>query len=520
VSAAEDAAVLAADARPGVYASFFAEMEALGLASDLEDSLPDGFSAVFEIGRMLDDPSNETAAAIGRALVLAAPAEIAKNTTDYPPPEGLVEAPVAQEYEAEMIRSWSDVPYVYSWQHLLPEEVFLRRLADRTLWFPMAKAPLIRRVEGGEDDFSPTPSKQKAYVLLDTSASMALHHRFALAKAAALRFLRQNRRELGEVFLRTFDVDVGPLHFATDVPGYDALLRRVARQQALGNGTCLERAILTACEDVRDRRALAGAEILVVTDGAARLDEEKIRAALGSSIRLNCVKIGNARVFATDAYVAETLDFARGGASRRDQRILQVRERREKIVDQLKIVHDDETRDHLRHGLRECDDERRALAEELKRDYGREIERLCEVYVEVPDLDTESVFRLDDERLAAVEALVRAALEHLERVPASPEAMKEAALLLAHLSLLSAEQTDQAAIERLAALRAQVAERLEDAIEAHEVRVLETGLLSPGDQRDLRVLLGRGADRHSSLWLALLRYFYAAFARFSHRRGG
>jgi len=517
VSSSTDADVLARDAGAGAYASFFSEMDALGLASDLEDALPEGFSAVFEIGRMLADPTNATAAAIGRALVLAAPAEVSKGASSYPPPEGLVEAPVAQEYEAEMIRSWSDVPYVYSWQWLLPDEVFLRRLAERTLMFPMAKAPLIRRVEGGEDDFAPTPSKQKVYVLLDTSASMALHHRFALAKAAALRFLRQNRRELGEVFFRTFDVDLGPLQTASEIPEYDVLLRRVARQNALGNGTCLERAILTACDDVNERRGLAGAEILVVTDGAARLDEDKIRAAMGSAVRLHCVKIGNARVFATDAYVAERLDFAKGGSSRRDQRIVQVRERREKLVEALKFVHDDETRDNLRHGIRECDDERRALAEELKADYGREIERLSEVYVEVPDLDAESVFRLDAEKIAEGEALARAALEHLSRVPASPEAMKEAALLLAHLAMLAAEQTDEEAIRRLAALRAEIEKRLEQSIEAHEERVLETGLLSPGDQRDLRILLGRGAARGSSLWIALLRYFYAAFAKFGRR---
>jgi hypothetical protein len=495
-----------------VYATFLAEMETLGLGADLEDALPEGFSAVFEIGRILADPSNPLAGAIGRALVLAAPAE-AEAASAAAPPEGLIEVVAAEEYEAECIRSWSDVAYVYSWQHLLPEEVFLRRLAERTLFFPMAKAPRIRRVEGGEDDFSPTPSKQKAYVLLDTSASMVLHHRFALAKAAALRFLRENRRSLGEVFVRTFDVDVGPLHTASDVPSYDDVLRRVARQHALGNGTCLERAILTACADIRERRALAGAEILVVTDGAARLDEDKVAAALGSSIRLNCVKIGNARVFATDAYVDETLDFSRGGASRRDQRIHQVRERREKLIEALRFVHDDETRDNLRSGLRECDTERRALAEELRRDYGHEIERLSEVYVEVPDLDTESVFHLDAERLASVQALVREAIERLASIPASPEAMKEAALILAHLALLSSEQTDASAIEQLAQLRDQLAETLESAIVSHEDRVLETGLLSPGDQRDLRILLGRGTGKHSSLWLALLRYFYAAFGR-------
>ena len=507
----------AADAGLGVYAAFLAEMEALGLGADLEDALPEGFSAVFEIGRVLGDPTSPLAAAIGRALVLAAPAESAAANAAAPP-EGLIEVAAAEEYEAECIRSWSDVAYVYSWQHLLPEEVFLRRLAERTLFFPMAKAPKIRRIEGGEDDFAPTPSKQKAYVLIDTSASMVLHHRFALAKAAALRFLRENRRNLGEVFLRTFDVDVGPLNTASDVPGYDDLLRCVARQHSLGNGTCLERAILTACDDIRERRALAGAEILVVTDGAARLDEEKIRGALGSAIRLNCVKIGNARVFATDAYVEEMLDFPRDGSSRRDQRIHQIRERREKVTEALRFVHDDETRDNLRAGLRECDTERRALAEELRRDYGHEIERLCDVYVEVPDVDAATVFHLDAERLAAVEALVREAIARLASVPASPEAMKEAALILAHMALLAAEQTDAATIEQLARLRDELAETLESAIVSHEDRVLETGLLSPGDQRDLRILLGRGTGKHSSLWLALLRYSYAAFGRRRERR--
>ncbi len=497
----------------GVYASFFSEMEAMGLAGDLDEALPEGFSAVFEIGRVLDDPTHPTAVAVRRAVMLSAPFDAPRRETQHPPPEGLIEVAAAEEYEAEFIRSWSDVPYVYSWQHLLPEEVFLRRLADRTLWFPMSKAPRIRRVEGGEDDFAPTPSKQKAYVLLDTSTSMALRHRFALAKGAALRFLRHNRRELGEVFLRTFDVDVGELHTATDMPGYDALLRRVARLHSLGNGTCLERAILTACEDIHERRALAGAEILLVTDGAAKLDEDRIREAMGSSIRLHCVKIGTSQVFATDAYVQEMLEFSRRGASRRDQRIQQVRDRREKLLESLKYSHDDETRSQLRSGLRDCDEERRVLADELKKDYGHEIERLAEVYVEIPDLDAAHAFGLDPDKLASVVLLVRAALARLDAIPASPEGMKEAALLLAHLSLLAAEQTDPDVVESLSKLRAEVASRLESSIESHEAHVLETGLLSPADQRDLRILLGRGAERYSSLWLALLRYFYAAFGR-------
>lgn len=502
---------------PGAYAGFFAEMQELGLVSGLEDSLPDGFSAVFEIGRILADPKDPIARSVGRALELDAPLGIPLPAKEARPSESLVEVPAAEEYEAEFIRSWSDVPYVYSWQHLLPEEEFLRRLANRTLWFPSAKAPLIRSVLSGDDDFSPSPSKQKVYVLLDTSASMALHHRFALAKAAVLRFLRANRRDLGEVQFRTFDVDVGPLEEASDLAAYDALLRRVARQVTLGNGTCLERAILIACEDIRQRRSLAGSEILIVTDGAARLEEGKVREALGADIRMHCVKIGSAQVFATDAYVQETLEHSRATATRRDQRIQHVRERREKILEALKRPLDDVTKDGLRQGLRECEADRRALAEDLRRDYGHEIERLCEVFVEVPDLDGATVFRLDRERLASLEALVAAAMARLDEVPASAEALKEAALLLAHLTLLASEQTDAGVREVLDLLREKVASRLERSIDAHEARVLDSGLLSPADQRDLRMLLGRGAERYSSLWLALLRYFYTAFAKLRHR---
>ena len=42
-----------------------------------------------------------------------------------------------------------------------------------------------------------------------------------------------------------------------------------------------ERAIVQACEDIREQPSLAGAEILVVTDGAARLREDRIETTIG-----------------------------------------------------------------------------------------------------------------------------------------------------------------------------------------------------------------------------------------------
>ena len=498
-----------------VYATFLEEMEAMGLLHDLEEELPPDFSAVFEIGRLLASPASALGRALGPALELRQ-AETPEDEPEPEEPEGRVAVPAAEEYEAEFIRSWSDVQYVYSWQWLLPDEVFLRRLAQRQLWFPMAKAPRILAIEGGDDDFLPTPSKQKVYVLLDTSASMALHHRFAFAKAAVLRFLRENRRELGEVFLRTFDVELGTLESASDPAGYEAVLRRVARRHTLGNGTCLERAILQACRDVRERKGLAGAEILVVTDGAAHLDEFAVREALGTDIELHCVKIGTVTVAPTDRYVEDQLDFARHGRTRREQRILQLRERRDRLQEALSRRPDDATRRGIVSGLRDCEAERAVLAAEIASDYGREIENLAHVYVQVPDLDP-AVLALSPERLASLERIVREMLERLAAAPAPPYAMKQAALLLSHVAMLAAEQPDAATRARLESMRSALEKELASAIEYHEERVLEAGLLSPGDQRDLRVLLRRGVTRYSSLWLALLRYFYSLVGRARRR---
>lgn len=499
------------------YADFLDEMQELGLVHDLEDELPPDFSAVFEIGRVLAAPTNAVGRAIAPALELrAAAAGVEDAPSEEAESESRIAVPAAEEYEAEFIRTVSDVQYVYSWQWLLPEEVFLRRLAQRLLWFPMAKAPRILAIDAGGDGFEPTPTKQKAYVLFDTSASMALHHRFALAKAVVLRFLRTNRRELGEVFLRTFDVGVGPLEVAHDASSYDELLRRIARRRTLGNGTCLERAILQACRDIRERRALSGAEILVVTDGAAHVDEFDVREALGRDIELHCVKIGSVSVAATEQYLKDQIDFSRHERTRREQRIANLRARKERLEHALRSAPDDPTRRTLRAGLVECEGERRVLLEELRESYGHEIERLSHVYVQIPDLDP-AVLALTPEQLASLERLVREMLERLREVPAPAEVLKQAALLLSHVALLQAEQTDPELRERLERLRRDLESELEGAVRHHEERVLEAGLLSPADQRDLRVLLRRGVTRYSSLWLALLRYFYAFVARLRGR---
>ena len=495
------------------YSEFLQQMDDLGLLENLEDQLPTAFSAVFEIGRILADAKSRLGAELTPLMSLA-PAEDVPDSAPRTDTEAqILEVPAGEEYEAEFIRSWSDVRYVYSWQWLLPDEAFIRHLAARTLWFPMAKAPKIHAIDSGEDDFNPSPSKQRVYVLLDTSKSMALKHRFALAKAAVLRFLRQNRRELGEVSLRTFDVDVGPMFTATDRAGFDGMMRRIARQVTLGNGTCLEKAILTACEDIREARSLAGAEILVISDGAARVRIGTIREALGERIRLHMLKLGHAQVYASDAWVKDRLELDQDTSTRRGQRIMQLRQRKQQIELSLETMHDAALRQAMQSEMHKIEAEQAEIGQDLKKTFGHEIERVAHLFIEIEDLDPVEAFHLDDRQLEALKELVRQLLEELEASPAPAEAMKKAALLMSHLQMLSSEQRDRVAKEFLDNLRTALEQHLEDAMHDHEEHVLDGGLLSPADQRDLRVLLHGGSQRGSSLWIIVLRYFYRTFAK-------
>ena len=499
------------------YDSFITQMGDFGLLDDLEDELPPGFTAIFEISRILQDPDSDLAARLAPALSLAHGEGTVTAEIEAMPEARRMSATVGEEYEAEFIRSWSDVRSIYAWQHLLPEEVFLRRLGNRTLWFPMAKSPTIRAIDVGDDDFNPNPAKQKVYVLLDTSASMQTRHRFSLAKAIVVHFLRRNRSDMGEVFLRTFDVTCGPLHAARDLPSFDALLHRVTRQSVLGNGTAMEKAIVTAAQDIHEQPGLAGAEILVITDGAAHLRERRVLPALGDDIRLHCVKIGGAAVYADDAYLQEKLEYGRVGDSRRDLRILQVREQKQKLERALEAESSAELRSTIQSALREIARTQGELANELREDYGCEIERLASVYVGIPDLDSAQIFSLTDDQLESLRAVVQQLLEDLAEVPARAEVLKQAALLLSHLNMLMREQADPALRRLLEELHQHLENEVESALEQHETRLNDGRMMSQSDQRDLRILLRRGTARYSSLWTLLLRLFYSTVSRWTGR---
>lgn len=483
--------------------SFIDVMEDLGLLGDLDDELPPGFTAIFEIARVLEDPTHEIAQALSPAFAMTATDNAGDDEDGKHEDDDAqwYEVEAGEEYEAEFIRTLSDVPYVYAWQHLLPEQVFMRRLSQRRLWFPMPKTPRIEAVQTTGDGYSPNAAKQKVVILLDTSASMAARYRFVYSKAVVLHFLRRNLEELGHVFLRTFDTDVGPLETAQSRDDYDRLMRHVARQKTLGNGTCMEKAILTACADIRRQPLLTDAEILLITDGAAHLNVDAIEEALGEDIHLHCVKIGDTSVWAPDWYVDDALEMANTGVEAFDRTIRHVNERRAVLEAGLADHPRPDEERMIRQQLRELDARRAEVANNVRAGYGHEIKQLADVYVEVPDLDARRLFALDPDRLKSLREMVARMLAELATRPTSAESLKRAAAVLAHLQMLADEQADGSELKELDELVGAVEAEFAASFSDLEERVLEVGMMSRSDRRDLQLLLGRPLRlRRRSLW--------------------
>ena len=155
-------------------------MERYGFFDTVEKHLPEEFTIIYEIARILEDKTHSISRAMAPILELNDP-----STTENALDQILIpNIPEAKEFEADLIRSVTDVRYIYPAQHLLPEIVFLRRLAERSLWMPRARSPRNYRYQTESDRFAPDDRKQKVYILFDTSSSMRQNYRIHLAKAA------------------------------------------------------------------------------------------------------------------------------------------------------------------------------------------------------------------------------------------------------------------------------------------------------------------------------------------------
>ncbi len=363
--------------------AFFTRMEEFGFFDTVAEHLPEDFTIIYEIARIIEDLDNP----VGRTLAPVLELQEPTDTQTLPELHIVPHLTDVKEFEADLIRSVTDVRHIYPHQFLLPETVFLQRLAERSLWMPRAKSPKNFRYQTDSEKFAPDDRKQKVYVLFDTSSSMRHHFRIHLAKAIAYLFLRSNQRELGTVFFRTFDLTIGELLTARDLPSFEELISHIMHVKAVGNGTLLQKAIQTAIEDISHESQLSSAQILVLTDGVAHIDFDTLKAQMGDSIVLNTVKIGHATMH-VDAKVIE--DQIYHSNSDDAIRFKQLVTQRKDIELQISTAAGSHRVGALKSQLgllqKQIDTLTERINVHLVEHLGSEIQQLSNVYVEIDDV--------------------------------------------------------------------------------------------------------------------------------------
>lgn len=429
------------EARHPTFSDFYSAMEEFGFLEHEDAVVPPEFSLVYEIARVFENDEHPLTERLSPIFWQRDPSE-KERAPDIKPPIPILT--YGEEYETDILRHYNELPHIYAYQFLLPESVFDQKLAERTLWLPRAQPPNNYSFRTESDAFAPDSRKQKAYVLFDTSASMIQSHRINLAKAIAFYFLRANKQELGLIFFRTFDIEIGELFIAKDERTYNALMSKIVHIVSLGNGTALARAIQTAADDIRAYDELSEAQILVITDGAVHLDEEKIRATLGKTITLNCVKIGRDRAMPNRLYLRDQIAL---GGSEQAKLLRKMQDRESELRRQIGSAGSVQRKHAIEQELlvlrQRSEQEMQRFAQNTDESYGREIETISNVFVEVDDLVSEDIFRLPETHIREIGSMtaemVRTLSDH-----ARAEDVKKGALLYNRLQDLLPHNPDAA----------------------------------------------------------------------------
>ena len=476
---------------------FITRMVEYGFLDNAIHSLPDDFSLVYEIARVLEDITHPLTNVLSPVLWLAEPDLDSKST----PIDIIPHLPATEEYEAHLIRSYRDINKIYPHQYLLPDEVFMQRLVERSLWMPAPKAPKNKRYQSDSTQYAPDSRKQKVYVLFDTSQSMQESFRIHLAKAIAYFFLKNNQTEMGTVFFRTFDAEIGPLHIVQNKTDFDSLIAEIMCMPAEGRGTILEKALLTAIQDIRVDSFMSEAEILVITDGAAHIDVPKVQMALGENIRIHCVKIGDANIKPDPKVIMNTIHSSESD----DAKV--IRDIQNKVKDLEGAVRATQTESRKSAINSEISYLQKQLHERLQRyaqramsNYGNEIIELSSIFVNVADIDPKRLFTLPPERIDEFVVLSKDILTLLKENPSAEDA-KLAAVLYDHLETVL--RFNDVHIETLTEQKNELGNILTNLVQQQSAKELQLQL-SESDQLQLSRILRSGLKKAARIPLARL----------------
>ncbi len=491
---------------PPSLSTYFGQLDEFGLFESIEDQIATDYTIIYEIARVFEDKEHELSERLAPVMFTSTPPH--EEEQDEPPIPIL---PWSEEYEATLITSPRDVVNIYPHQFLYPDEVFDRKLAERTLLMPVPRQPNNRTFDTESDDYQPDSRKQKVYVLLDTSSSMMSNYRIHLAKAIVYSFLKQNMKELGTIWLRTFDVSIGEKHHAYDQASFLSLIRYLMHIDSLGNGTAMEKAIQVAIDDIKENDDMADAHILMITDGAVHLNEGKVREWLGNNITLHTVKIGNAVIRPNPAYVRDQILV---GNSDQSKLLRKIEEREREVMKHLREASSGARKHQYEAEIRGLRTQKRkavdTFTKHIEETYGTEIEHLSDIFIEIDDIDPGSVFGLREQRIGELREATNDMLNSISD-PIEADEVKEAAILFNHLEFLTDHNPDN---EELKEMAEQLKAELEQFIDEDDPdRSRSKVRINMKDHRQIMKLLKPMLNKRGTSLMTIIKLFLIRLKR-------
>ncbi len=277
---------------------FFGYWESLGFFENIQVVIPPQFMLLFEIARTLfsDRTSLDALSAIEQ-ISTEEKIHIPDRTESISINRIERQSPLSDKMEIETYKNIIDLKRTLPRELAQDDDIFNAKLFTKTLM-------VQKYYESEADHFKPISTmknesgreankfEQLFYILLDTSRSMDMKMRGFYAKCIVSEFLRRKLDSNAKLFFRTFDTNVGELHKIEKKEDYPYLIEKVLLTTTGGVSTNLTKAVYQAVSDINYTKDMANAEILVVTDGASKIDVQEMLEKLGK-IKLHVLKIGD-----------------------------------------------------------------------------------------------------------------------------------------------------------------------------------------------------------------------------------
>ncbi len=277
---------------------FFGYWDSLGFFDNIQVIIPPQFMLLFEIARTLfsDRTSLDALSAIEQ-ISTEDKIHIPDRTESISINRIERQSPLSDKMEIETYKNIIDLKRTLPRELAHDDDIFNAKLFTKTLMvqkYYESEADTFKPISTMKNDNGREANKfeQLFYILLDTSRSMDMKMRGFYAKCIVSEFLRRKLDSNAKLFFRTFDTNVGDLHKIEKKEDYPYLIEKVLLSTTGGVSTNLTKAVYQAVSDINYTKDMANAEILVVTDGASKIDVHEMLEKLGK-IKLHILKIGD-----------------------------------------------------------------------------------------------------------------------------------------------------------------------------------------------------------------------------------